>query len=184
MDATRQRLYITLTYTTSELMNCRLTILTLFVLLLASRTTPTYACSCVHNPKWTLKREVNSVDIVVKGRIISVTDYSDSNPPWKCKLFRFLIENKYKIPFSTPDTISVITGQDGSSCGYTFRTGKEYILYGRIKSQKNATIDLPPEKSTKKPIQTASHTMFETDICTLTKEANKKELTKLKRLTK
>jgi hypothetical protein len=157
---------------------------TLFVLLLTSGTMASYACSCVHNPKWTLTDKVNSVDMVVKGKIISVADYSDSLFPWHYKLFRLVIEKTYKTPFTTPDTISIITGQDGSSCGYAFKLGKEYIVYGRIHRQTNARISLQPDNAASEPGGANTHTLFETDICTSTKESNKRELTGLKRLTK
>lgn len=118
--------------------------------------------------------------MVVKGKIIGVTDYNDSNAPWRYKLFKLVIEKKYKAVLSMPDTVSIITGQDGGSCGYAFKIGKEYIVYGRIHKQINTLSD----DSENKPIEDNSHTLFETDICTSTKETNRQELTALKRLTK
>lgn len=147
----------------------------IFVLgvLLSTASISTYACTCVRNPNWTLKNELNSVSLAVKGKVISVTDYTAPEFPWPQKLFRLIIENKYKSPINTPDTVSIITGQDRADCGYAFKIGKEYIVYATNWGQKDAI---------KKATEASSPTMFYTSICTLTKETNRKELAKLNRL--
>ncbi len=141
--------------------------------LLSTASMSTYACTCVRNNKWKLKDELNFVSLVVKGKVISVTDYTDSEFPGSKKLFRLIIENRYKSPVDTPDTVSIITGHDGASCGYEFKVGKEYIVYATNWEQKNAI---------KNATETSLPGMFYTDICTSTKETNLKELAKLKRL--
>lgn len=148
-------------------------ILTLAILL-STGGMPIYACTCVRNNNWTLKDELNSVSLAVKGKIVSVTEYADSEFPWSQKLYRLVIENKYKSPINLPDTVSIITGQDGASCGYAFIIGKEYIVYATNWGQKSVI---------KKAIEASSPSMFHTSICSLTKETNLKELAKLNRLT-
>ena len=111
-------------------------ILTLTVLL-STDSISTYACTCVRNNKWTLKDELNYVSLAVKGRVISVTDYTGSEFPWLQKRFKLVIENRYKSPLNTPDTVSIITGQDGASCGYAFKIGKDYIVYATNWGQKS-----------------------------------------------
>ena len=89
----------------------------------------TYACTCVRNNKWTLRDELNAVSLAVKGKVISVTDYTDSEFAWPQKLVRLVIEHRYKSPINIPDTVSIITGQDGATCGYGFKVAKAYIVY-------------------------------------------------------
>ncbi|QJD79893.1 hypothetical protein [Spirosoma rhododendri] len=142
--------------------------------LLSTTSIVTYACGCVRNPTWTLKDELNSSSLAVKGKVISVTDYIAPEFPWPQKLFRLVIKNKYKSPVNTPDTVSIITGQDGADCGYAFKIGKEYIVYATNWEQKDTI---------RKVIKESILDMFYTSICTLTKETNRKELVRLNRLT-
>lgn len=141
--------------------------------LLTTAGQPADACTCVRNNNWTLKDELNSVSLAVKGKVLSVTDYRDSESAWPQKLYKLVIENRYKSPLNTPDTVSIITGQDGATCGYGFKLGKEYIVYATNWEPKNtinkATAVNPPG-------------MFYTSICSLTKESNQKELAQLNRL--
>ncbi|MCK8495885.1 hypothetical protein M0L20_28725 [Spirosoma sp. RP8] len=147
----------------------------IFVLavLLLSANISAYACSCVRNPNWTLKDELNSVSLAAKGKVISVTDYTDPEFPWPQKLFRLVIKTKYKSPVNTPDTVSIVTGRDGADCGYAFKIGKEYIVYAT---------NWEPKGTIKKATKAISPSMFYTSICALTKETNRKELAKLNRL--
>ena len=142
--------------------------------LLSTASISSYACTCVRNPKWTLKDELNSVSLAIKGKVISVTNYTAPEFPWPQKLFRLVIEYRYKSPVNTPDTVSIVTGQDGASCGYAFKIGKKYIVYATSWEQKGTI---------KKATEASSPGMFYTSICTLTKETNRKELAKLNRLT-
>ncbi|RZM21620.1 MAG: hypothetical protein EOO88_32335 [Pedobacter sp.] len=141
--------------------------------LLTTAGLPADACTCVRNNNWTIKDELNSVSLAVKGKVFSVTDYRDSESAWPQKLVKLVIEKKYKSPLNTPDTVSIIMGQDGATCGYGFKLGKEYIVYATNWEPKNtiskATAVNPPG-------------MFYTSICRLTKESNQKELAQLNRL--
>lgn len=145
--------------------------------LLASGLVSTYACTCVSDPKRTLRKELSLVDIVVKGRISSVTDYTDATFPWHYKRFTLIVKKRYKTPINTPDTLSIITGQESSACGYAFKLGKDYIVYGTIWA---------PQKADNRPLPDQKHTppLFFTDICFSTKEANRKESARLRRLTR
>ena len=144
-------------------------------LLLLSGVTSTYACTCVRYKNWTLKHELSTVTLAVKGRIISAADYKDPDFQWSLTLFRLVVDRRYKAPAGTPDTLSILTGRDSGLCGYAFKLGRDYIVYATDWNPTGAA----PDKAKPGP-----RAIFHTDICTATKESNRKELAQLKRLTR
>lgn len=158
-------------------MTFKQTLVTLTGFLLALGMGSTYACTCVSKPNQTLKNELSLVDVVVKGKIIRVTDYTDATFPWHYRRFTLIVEKKYKAPANTADTVSILTGRDSDACGYAFKLGKDYIVYGTIWVPSKAdNRSLPQNKDT--------YPVFFTDICFFTKEANRSESAKLRRLTR
>ncbi|WP_288426879.1 hypothetical protein [uncultured Spirosoma sp.] len=148
---------------------------TLGIVFLLSAVTSTYACTCVRPKNWTLKYELSKATVAVKGRIISGTDYNDPDFQWSLKLFKLVVDRRYKAPAGTPDTLSILTGRDSGLCGYAFKLGHDYIVYATGWNPTGAT----PDESKSGP-----NAIFQTDICTATKESNRKELAQLRRLTR
>lgn len=147
----------------------------LCVWLLLSNMTSSHACMCVRHKNWTLRYELSTVNLAVKGRIISVDDYKDPDFQWPLKLFRLVVDNRYKAPANTPDTLSIITGRDSDGCGYAFKLGRNYIVYAT---------DWNPTGAASNQSKKGPRMIFYTDICTATKESNRKELAQLRRLTR
>ncbi len=148
---------------------------TLSMFFLLSGVTSTYACTCVRYRSWTLKYELNKATLAVKGRIISGNEYKDPDFQWPLKLFRLVIDRRYKAPVGTPDTLSIITGRYSDGCGYAFKLGRDYIVYAT---------DWNPTGAASTKSTTSPRSVFYTDICAATKESNKKELAQLRRLTR
>lgn len=134
--------------------------------------------------------------MVVVGKVISVTNYADttaffkrvgsdqvSYTIWPYKLYKFAVHRKYKSRVNMPDTLSIISGVDGGLCGYAFKVGKEYIVYGEMWKQKSVVVRQRNGKVKRSITAEGSHHTFYTDICRLTQEANHKELSKLKSIT-
>ncbi len=155
-----------------------------------------YACTCVGKDRQTTENELGIADMVVVGKIIGVANYADTTAAfkrpgsdqlsytiWPYKIYKLAVEKKYKSPIDMPDTISIISGTDSGSCGYVFEIGKEYIVYGNSWKQKSIIVRQGKGKVKKTITETGSNNTFYTDICQLTQEANRKELSKLKSLT-
>lgn len=151
------------------------TYITLGISLLLPGVTSTYACTCVRHKQWTLKYELSKATIAVKGQIISGTDYKDPDFQWPLKLFKLVIDRRYKAPTGTSDTLSIITDRYSDGCGYSFKLGRDYIVYATDWNPTGAA----PNKS-----KAGSEMLFYTNICTATKESNRKELAQLRRLTR
>jgi hypothetical protein len=162
--------------------------------LLSATASLTFACTCIGKDKQTTESELSFVDMAVKGKVISAFDYTyydtaayslsgtkfDSSQSGylirKLKLYKFIINKKYKASANIADTISIITGQGGGDCGYEFEIGKEYIIHSEAWKEKKVAIK-------KRIIEVICEDIFYTDICRMTQEANVKELDNLNRLT-
>jgi len=182
-------------------LNFKHTIVILTVVLLTHLTTETVACTCIGKDKQTTENELNFADLVVKGKVIAVTnfDYYDTigysltgqtfDPKQsgylirKYKLYTFVIDTKFKAAKFTADTIQVVTGYGGGDCGYEFEIGKYYIIYGEAWKEKTVTVRHKKRKDKKRVVESAIANKFYTDICSLTQESNEKELSTLRQLT-
>lgn len=163
--------------------------------------TKSFACTCIGKDKQTTENELNLVDLAVKGKIISVTnfDYYDTtayslaglkfDPKQagylirKYKVFTLIVDNKYKATKNMADTIQVVTGYGGGDCGFEFEVGKEYIVYGEAWKEKAISVRHKKRKDKRRITETVIANKFYTDICRLTQDANPKELGNLKLLT-
>lgn len=119
-----------------------------------------FACNC--NPGGTIESNVVAADVIVKARILSIS-YSDKldtfnvvvegdpksvfSKYWKfyVKIYKVVVEETYKGKLKS-DTISIVTGMNGASCGLTMNVNDTYIVYGSRKDylgfssvQRNAT---------------------------------------------
>jgi len=173
----------------------------LCILFLTSAMTKSFACTCIGKDKQTTQNELNFVDLAVKGKIISVSDfiyydtvaYSFSGLKFdskqadylirKYKVFTLIIDKKYKGTEKLADTIQIVTGYGGGDCGYEFEVGKEYIVYAEAWKEKAISVRHKKRKAKRKITETVIANKFYTDICRLTQDANAKELENLKRLT-
>ncbi|MGC6432976.1 MAG: hypothetical protein ACON4M_02155 [Crocinitomicaceae bacterium] len=103
-----------------------------------------YACNC--NPGGTIDENVANSDVIIKGKVLSFsyTDKLDTlgavilgDPRntfakyWKfyVKVYEVQVKETYK-GFTKVDTINVVTGMNGASCGIDFTLGVDYIIYG------------------------------------------------------
>jgi hypothetical protein len=176
------------------------TITILWIFFLIGAVTKSFACTCIGKDKQTTENELNFVDLAIKGKIISVTnfDYHDtvisfagpmSDPKQagylirKYKLFTLIVDYKYKATKNMADTIQVVTGYGGGDCGYEFEVGKEYIIYGEAWKEKYISVRHKKRKAKRRTLESVIPNKFYTDICRLTQDTNAKELENLKRLT-
>lgn len=177
-------------------------VLTMSLLIITSIMTTCLACTCIGKGDQVTASAFKSVDVVVKGKIISVTNYTyydtmayslagiKFNPKEhsllvrNLNLYHLLIDKTYKSTSTLPDTISVISERGSGSCGFEFTVGKEYILYGNAWKEKAIHIRQRWNRSKKRVIENERKNTFYTDICTFTQEANKEELKNLERFTK
>ena len=151
------------------------------------------ACSCGQS---SVKDAYKNSDIVISGQIISVTEeyFSDSasikemiglptDQLDKHKRVNGLYLKKVLIEVetvfksqTTNDTLTIYTGAGGGDCGYRFKTGQKYIIYGdqesyfgRVSKNKN----FPSEQN-----------IYWTNICTRTQEYNQAEISELEKIKK
>lgn len=182
-------------------LNFKHTFAILSVVILTNLTTAAFACTCIGKDKQTTENELNFSDLVVKGKIIAVTnfDYYDTtsysvaglkfDPKQsgylirKYKVFTLVVDTKFKATKITSDTIQIVTGYGGGDCGYEFQIGKDYIVFAEPWKEKTISLRHKKRKIKRKLTEITITNKFYTDICRLTQYSNEKELTNLKRLT-
>ncbi|RDC65586.1 hypothetical protein AHMF7616_04216 [Adhaeribacter pallidiroseus] len=144
-----------------------------------------------------MEKGYSSVDAVVKGTAISVSDYNYYDTAGlsltglkfdpkvysymirKYKAYRIAVTKKFKPELLLPDTITVITGQGGGDCGFEFEIGKEYIVYGDKWTEREIEVSKRKRRTKIKLKEVARENVLRTDICSLTQEVNVTELKKL-----
>ena len=161
-----------------------------FILLLSTLNYWTYSCNCIG--ELTVKESIKHSDIVVTGTVISsgFMIVTDSN---MIKLFKpdtslynkypySIIIAKYRIKVEklfkgkiTSDTLTIYTGLGNGDCGFNFKIGYKYIIYGQNKHYKmiNSKFNFPYGPN-----------ICWTDICTRTTTFNIDEFNKINNLTK
>jgi hypothetical protein len=169
-----------------------LTILGILVFGLTSKTV--LACSCIGES--TVEGAYKSSDIVVSGQVISTTDeYLPDSARIKemialgipadkldkrlngfyLKKVLIKVETIFKGQI-TNDTFTIYTGVGGGDCGYRFKAGQKYIIYGDTKSYLadfSQNQDFPNGQN-----------VYWTNICTRTQEHNRNEIKELERIKK
>lgn len=182
-------------------LNFKYTFAILSVAILTHLTTATFACTCIGKDKQTTETELNFADIVVTGKIITVTNfdyydttaYSEAAPKFdtkqsgylihQYKVFSLVIDTKFKGTKITSDTIQIVTGYGGGDCGYQFEVGKDYIVFAEAWKEQIIKLRHKKRKVKSKLTEITIANKFYTNICRLTQEANEKEMTNLKQLT-
>lgn len=155
---------------------------------------PVFACSCVGES--TVESAYNRSDIVVSGQVISTKDeYHPDSASIKemitlgipadkldkrlnghsLKKVLIKVDTVFKGQ-TTSDTLTIFTGVGGGDCGYRFKAGQKYIIYGNTKSyfgnfSKNQ--DVPDGQN-----------VYWTNICTRTQEYNQNEIKELEKIKK
>lgn len=131
-----------------------------------------FGCSCItignHSDTAQAKSGLKSADYVIRGTVINsetvyLYPYEDDKQLDSISRFRFkvtkrIITLKVSSYFKTKhklktDIIYVQTGAGGGDCGYKFKMGNEYVVYGsavKVDSKKTRQVQI------------------ETDICTRT----------------
>ncbi|MBL7934853.1 MAG: hypothetical protein JNM51_03490 [Bacteroidia bacterium] len=176
-------------------------ILLFAIALMSQFVTISFACTCIGKDKQTIEKELNFVDLAVKGKIIDVADFEyydttsyslagikfdlkqSSYLVRKYKSYKLVVQSKFKANYVTSDTIQILTGYGSGDCGFEFEIGKEYIIYGLPWKEKSILIRQRKKKQKRKIIENTISNKFYTDICRLTQIANSDELEKLKKLT-
>jgi hypothetical protein len=169
-----------------------LTILGILVFGLTSKTV--LACSCIGES--TVEGAYKSSDIVVSGQVISMADeYLPDSARIKemvalgipadkldkrlngfyLKKVLIKVETVFKGQ-TTSDTLTIYTGVGGGDCGYKFKAGQKYVIYGDTKSyfadfSKNQ--DFPNGQN-----------VYWTNLCTRTQEHNRTEIKELEKIKK
>ena len=103
----------------------------ILVIALTVYSSPLGACSCIEPPP--PKDALKKADCVFIGKLVSY-DYLDTNMRHS-KYFSsatpyrhiFTVEKLWK--GSVKDTIEIICGRDGASCGYYFMENQKYVIY-------------------------------------------------------
>ena len=169
-----------------------LIILGLLIFVLTSKTA--LACSCVGESS--VEGGYKSSDIVVSGQVISTTDeYLPDSMSIKemvalgipadkldkrlngyyLKKILIKVETVFKGQM-TSDTLTIYTGVGGGDCGYRFKTGQKYVIYGDTKSYLadfSQNQDFPNGQN-----------VYWTNICTRTQEYNLTEIKELEKIKK
>lgn len=151
-----------------------------------------FACSCVG--KSTVKGAYKSSDIIMSGEVVSLTDEflpdsakikemialgisTDNQNKWlygySVKKVLIKVDNILKGQLIS-DTLTIITGLGGGDCGFEFKLGQKYIIYGFNKNYFNVNF--------KNQDVINGQNVYWTNICTRTQEYNRNEFEKLVKL--
>lgn len=127
-----------------------------------------FACSCIGKSK--MKREINHVNVLFTGKIISREIYNDTtypNLPLSKAIYKVLVIEKLKGEIKT-DTLTIYTGLGHGDCGIQFQIGKSYIIYSNYEDEHFNS-------------GTKVSKFLSTDICTRTIEFENKEFKRIKK---
>jgi hypothetical protein len=127
------------------------------------------SCTCfgASSISESIKESFKESNLIIKGDVLAVKDFS-INPIFAgFKVFTISIENIYKGRYRKA-TIDVITGEGGGDCGYPFSIGEKYIIYTNFDSELSAKNNLTLKS-------------YYTDICTRTTPSNLNEIEVIKK---
>jgi hypothetical protein len=89
---------------------------------------PGSACDCAPAPP--PKVALRESAIVFSGRVIGVQVVARRVDNRERQMRKFQFETNTVWKGDIPKHISVFTGMGGSDCGYNFKTGENYLVYG------------------------------------------------------
>jgi len=95
-----------------------------------------YCCSC--SVPSTVEKGFQGSDVVFRGkviskRIITILDTTIHSFAFDKAEYKLLVLTLFKGQIKE-DTVTIITGNGGGDCGYPFKIGNEYIIYGFFES--------------------------------------------------
>ena len=141
------------------------------------------ACEC--GVEAIVGNAIKAADVVFVGKVLSkdLFLYVDSSfyPRYPNSLsagrsslsrYKILIKNIYK-GGTVGDTLTIYTGNGGGDCGWPFKEGKTYIIYG---------IETPSVKKGENPLPHGKN-IFWTSICQRTRAFNKSEIVEIEKIT-
>lgn len=150
----------------------------------------TFACSCY---EITVKEAINGAQIVMKGKVISkvlthdlsdlsiikTSDTTNINYLMAQRALMAVVKIKVNKRYkgkTISDTITVITPNNGASCGFNFVIGNEYIVYA---TNYDSTFRSSKFERKSKDINT-----YWTDLCSRTMLSDQSEEDQIKKILK
>ncbi len=147
------------------------------------------SCSCQN--KNSIYDAYESADVIVQGKVISITQYIASEFPFTEKFNGTVKTYKYKVSivikknlkgdFDKGDTIIISTGLGGGDCGFKFGVGEYYIVYG-MENNLDQYANFIEERKKWYKTHPGSYVRFETGICNRTKIKDRKEIKSLRKI--
>ena len=163
-----------------------ISIISFFVLL---QTMNSVACDCFKTKS--VKESIKQADMVVSAKVISkqmwyydniqdtglyTTNASPGNNIERQSRYKVAIVEWFK-GNSTSNTITITTPYDDSACGFDFKIGESYIIYG------SSNITVGEDWKTGDYKHKKLRDIFETNACTRTVPTSKKEIAEIKKYT-
>ncbi|MBB6237126.1 hypothetical protein HDC90_001744 [Pedobacter sp. AK013] len=160
----------------------------IIILFLCLINIPAIACSCY---ELTTKEAISNARIVFKGKVISkvlthdlsalstikTSDTTNINYLMTQRLLMAVIKIKINKRYkgkTTSDTVTVITPNNGASCGFNFIIGNEYIVYA---TNYDATFRSSKFERRSKDINT-----YWTNLCSRTMLSDQSEENQIKKI--
>jgi hypothetical protein len=152
-------------------------ILIYFVLLIFLTVNKASACSCSRGARL-VKHEIKRSTLVLVGKVIAIEEVNIKSGAIKTGQDAYfnkvtLLVSKLFKGKKTGRKVVVYTGLGKGDCGFYFRIGRQYILYGN----NSASPFWRNKEASPKGLEDACWT----DICTRTQGLNSKELSALRR---
>jgi len=115
-------------------------VLVIIISMLTIETESAYACSCA--PPGPLNEELTTAAAVFTGKVVGTVEPIDGFGPISSADPIKVTFQVYKVwKGSVSQTTNITTARSGSSCGYTFEKGIEYIVYAHG-SENNLSVSL------------------------------------------
>lgn len=89
----------------------------------------TYACSCV--PPETAEQSFQTSRAIFSAKVLSITE----NKSKYIKVIKLKLKESWK--GNLLKTFTITTAFSGGMCGYTFKVGREYLIYANGKDSKS-----------------------------------------------
>lgn len=163
------------------------TLTTFYLLLLGLANQPATACSCIG--KSTVEEAYKNADIVATGQVISikVVWLPDSMRIKEMEKLGFAVDSQYGYFLTsvlmkvnavykgknTSDTVTIYTGMGVGDCGFLFKEGRQYLIYGDTDSYFGHITHHKPS---------GKQSIFWTNSCTRTQECNLKKILAIRKI--
>lgn len=121
----------------------------------------TYSLSCDCVPEVEMSLEFHRTQYISVGKVVSISESEDGN--------EFLVVVEIKHDFKgdkAGSTVVICTNQSPKACGYTFKVGREYLIYS------NRHERVPKHWKTSVCSRTVELSSAENDLIFITRELN------------